>query len=59
MSELEMTPATEASILASPGTHRLVREILALAETRDLLDAACDTETAAAILRARFARSTS
>lgn len=38
--------------------RRLVREVLTLAEARDIVDAIHDLETATAILRARFERMT-
>jgi len=44
--------ATEA--LKSPATRRLVYEVLALASTRDIVDAIHDLEHAAAVLRERF-----
>lgn len=44
--------ATEA--LNSPATRRLVHEVLALAKTRDIVDAIHDLEHAAAVLRERF-----
>jgi hypothetical protein len=45
-------PATAA--LDSPATRRLVFEVLALAETRDPVDAVQDVEHALAVLRERL-----
>jgi hypothetical protein len=46
--------ATEA--LKSPATRRLVYEVLALAETRDIVDAIHDLEHAAAVLKEGLGR---
>lgn len=51
-----MTETAERSILESPCTRRLVRDVLSLAEKRDIADAIADVETALDILRARFNR---
>ena len=41
-------------LLDSPATRRLVREVLTLAQTRDIVDAIADLETCAEILRTQL-----
>lgn len=52
-----MTKEQEKKILESPGTHRLVYEILELAKGRDSVDVVYDTLLAAEVLRGRMDRS--
>lgn len=56
LSPHNLTLAEERVILASPYARRLIHEVLALAESRDPVDAAADALTAASILAARLAR---
>jgi hypothetical protein len=45
---------TATQALKSPATRRLVHEVLALAETRDIVDAIHDLEHAVAVLHERM-----
>jgi len=51
-----VTKEQEQKILTSPGTHKIVHEILELAKDRDCLDVVYDTILAAEILRGRMDR---
>lgn len=51
-----LTVSQERQVLTSSSTRRLVFEVLKLAETRDILDAARDVELASKILAARVDR---
>lgn len=48
----QIMTATEA--LKSPATRKLVHEVLALCETRDIVDAIHDLEHATAVLKERL-----
>ena len=54
--DIKITKKMEVDILNSPATHRLVHEVLELAETRDCVDAYFDILLAAQILQARMDR---
>ncbi len=41
-------------VLKSPATHRLVFEVLALADTHDIVDAIADLQIAREILKAKI-----
>lgn len=49
-----LTREQEEAILASPGTRRLVKDVLELAESKDCVDAFYDVLTATAILKRRM-----
>jgi hypothetical protein len=49
-----MAKITATEALKSPSTRRLVHEVLALAATRDIVDAIHDLEHATAVLRERL-----
>jgi hypothetical protein len=51
-----LTHKEEISILDDPATRHLVRDILNLAEGKDIVDAAADAAMAADILEARAHR---
>lgn len=50
------TQDQERTILSSPSTHRLVREVVELAESRDCVDAYFDIHLAAQIIKGRMDR---